>query len=108
MEDLPGGFPIQWGESGDVVDWPRREFGQDVVEVFAQIDLEPFAGLHDGEDGRDFWTGFLASDMQPVFATKCQGTHGIFAEVLIDLEATILEVNLQARPLVEGLRAYWP
>ena len=68
MESLPGGFPVQRGEGGDVVDGPGGELRQNVVEVFAQIDLEAFAGLHDREDGRDFWTGFLASDMQPVFA----------------------------------------
>jgi hypothetical protein len=28
----------------------------------AQIDLEAFAGLHDREHGRDFWTDFLAAN----------------------------------------------
>ncbi len=64
-----------------------------------------FRALALGRGLRDFWTGFLASDMEPVFATNCQGTHRIIAEVLIDLEATILEVKLQARPLVEGALA---
>ena len=63
VESLPGGFPVQRGEGGDVVDGPGGELRQNVVEVFAQIDLEAFAGLHNGEDGRDFGTGFLASDM---------------------------------------------
>ena len=102
---LPGRFPVQRGEGGDVVDGPGGELRQDVVEVFTQIDLEAFAGLHDGEDGRDFGTGFLTADVQPVFATEREGTHGILAEVLIDLDATILEVNLQSRPLVEGVLA---
>jgi hypothetical protein len=63
VESLPGGFPVQRGEGGDVVDGPGGELRQDVVEVFAQVDLEAFAGLHYGEDGRNFGTGFLASDM---------------------------------------------
>ena len=46
MESLPGGFPIQRGEGGDVVDGPGGELGQNVVEVFTQIDLEALAGLH--------------------------------------------------------------
>jgi hypothetical protein len=71
--------------------------GQDVVEVFAQIDLEAFAGLHDREDGRDFRTGFFASDMQPVSTAEREGTHGILAEILIDLDAAILEVELQCQ-----------
>ena len=68
IEGLPGGFPVQRREDGDVVDGPGGQLRQDVVEVFAQIDLEALAGLHDREDGSDFGTGFLASDMQPVFA----------------------------------------
>ena len=63
LEILPGGFPVQRGEGGDVVNRPGGELRQDVVEVFAQVDLKAFAGLHDREDGRDFGSGFLASDM---------------------------------------------
>jgi hypothetical protein len=65
LESLPGGFPVQRREGGDVVDWPGWELRQDVVEVFAQIDLKAFAGLHDGEDGRDFGAGFLTADVKP-------------------------------------------
>ena len=42
--------------------------GRTSLRYFAQIDLEAFACPHDGEDGRDFGTGFLTADMQPVFA----------------------------------------
>ena len=68
LESLAGGFPVQRREGSDVVDRPGGQLRQDLVEVFAQIDLEAFAGLHDGEDGGDFGAGFLAADMQPVFA----------------------------------------
>ena len=36
-----------------------------------------------------FWSSFLASNMQPVFATECQATHRILAEVLINFDATV-------------------
>ena len=58
LRSYPGGFPVQRGEGGDVVNRPGGELRQDVVEVFAQVDLEAFAGLHDREDGRNFSTGF--------------------------------------------------
>jgi hypothetical protein len=35
VESLPGGFPVQRGEGGDVVDGPEGELRQGVVEVFA-------------------------------------------------------------------------
>jgi hypothetical protein len=36
--------------------------------------------------------------MQPVLATNCQATHGILAEVLIDLDAAVFEIDLQPLP----------
>jgi hypothetical protein len=105
LEILPGGFPVQRGEGGDVVNRPGGKLRQDVVEVFAQVDLEAFTGLHDREDGRNFRTGFWASDMQPVLATNCQAAHGILAEVLIDLDAAVFKIKLQPWPLVEGVLA---
>ena len=105
MKGLAGGFPVQRGEGGDVVNRPGRKLRQDVVEVFAQVDLEAFASLHDREDGRDFWTGFWASDVQPVLATNCERAHGILAEVLIDLDAAVFEIKLQPCPLVESVLA---
>ena len=103
LEILPGGCPVQRGEGGDVVNRPGGKLRQDVVEVFAQVDLEALAGLHDRGDGRDFWTGFWASDMQPVLATNFQTTHGILAEVLMNLDAAVFEIKLQPCPLVEGV-----
>ena len=54
MESLTGGFPVQRREGGNVVNRPGGKLRQDVAEVFAQVDLEAFAGLHDREDGRYF------------------------------------------------------
>jgi hypothetical protein len=65
IEGLPGGFPAQRSQDGDLVDGPG---GQHVIEIIAQIDLKALAGLHDREDGSDFGTGLLAPDVQPVFA----------------------------------------
>ena len=68
IEGLPGGFPAQRSQHGDLVDGPGGQLGQHVIEVIAQIDLKALAGLHDREDGSDFGTGLLAPDVQPVFA----------------------------------------
>ena len=43
--------------------------------------------------------------MQPILATNCECAHGILAEVLIDLDAAVLEIKLQPCPLVEGVLA---
>jgi len=50
IEGLPGGFPAQRSQHGDLVDGPGGQLGQHVIEVIAQIDLKALAGLHDRED----------------------------------------------------------
>ena len=107
MESLPGGFPVQRGEGGDVVDGPGGELGQNVVEVFTQIDLEAFAGLHNGEDGRDFGTGCFAADVRPVFATESQGTHCVLAEVLVDLDARRRDSAVETFPVAILSNSLW-
>ena len=75
IEGLPGGFPVQRREHGDVVDGPGGQLGQHVIEIIAQIDRQALAGLHNRKDRSDFGTGFLAPDMQPILATDCEPTH---------------------------------
>jgi hypothetical protein len=43
--------------------------------------------------------------MQPVLATNGECAHGILAEVLIDLNAAVFEINLQPCPLVDSVLA---
>jgi hypothetical protein len=42
--------------------------GQDSREIIANGDLQAMAGFDDGEDGCDARSGFLASEVDPVFA----------------------------------------
>ena len=48
------GFPHGGGQLGDAVDGPVAQFGQDVEEIGAQVDVQTAAGFHDGGDGRNF------------------------------------------------------
>ena len=63
-----GGLPGGGGEFGDAIDRPVAEFGQDVIKIGPQVDVQTTAGFDDGGDGRDFGTGLFAAQMQPVFA----------------------------------------
>ena len=64
MSRLPSG----WGEFGNAVNGPVTEFGEDIAEIGAQVDVQAAAGFDEGGDGGDFGTGLLAAQMQPVFA----------------------------------------
>ena len=105
IEGLPGGFPVQRREHGDVVDGPGGQLGQHVIEIIAQIDLQALAGLHDRKDRSDFGAGFLAPDMQPIPATDGERTQSILAEFLIDLDAAIFQENWKTFKRDHWLRA---
>ena len=71
IEGLPGGFPVQRREHGDVVDGPGGQLGQHVIEIIAQIDLQALAGLHDRKNRSDFGAGKITSNM-PIIAPRAQ------------------------------------
>ena len=102
IEGLPGGFPVERREHGDVVDGPGGQLGQHVIEIIAQIDLQALAGLHDRKDRSDFGAGFLAPDMRPIPATDGERTQSILAEVLIDLDAAIFQENWKTSSATTG------
>jgi len=60
-------LPSRGRQFRHAVDRPLAEFGEDVVEVLAQIDLQAAAGFHDGSNGGDFRSGLLAANMEPIF-----------------------------------------
>ena len=55
IEGLPGGFPVQRRQHGDVIDGPGEQLGQRVNEVIAQIDLQALAGFQCRKDRARFW-----------------------------------------------------
>ena len=66
----------------DAVGGPLAEFGQDILEIVSEVDVQATAGFHNGGDGRDLGTGFRTADVQPVLAAKGQGTNRPFAPVM--------------------------
>ena len=75
---LPGGG----GQLVDAVGWPLTQFGQHVLEIVPEIDVQTPAGFHDRGNRCDLRPGLFAADMQPVFATECQRTDRPFAPVM--------------------------
>ncbi len=56
--------------------------GQNRGQIVAHWDVDASAGFDDREDGGDFGSGLLTSDVDPVFATERHRTHGVFGEVV--------------------------
>jgi hypothetical protein len=105
VEGLPGGFPVQRGEDGDVVDGPAGELRrQDVVEVFAQVDLEGFAGLHDGlevERGRRI-AGELRVKTSGLIQLACDAIFSFSQIAKVKSDADHSAESMQEKPAIRG------
>src|ERR1039458_10174314 len=97
--------PSGWGEIGDALDGHMGESRQDSSEIVADRDLEPSAAFDDGEDRRHARSGLLAADMDPVAATSRYCAHGVFGEVVAQLQLRIVEEARQLLPQRERVAA---
>ena len=76
-----------------------RQAREDVAQVSIRIDTATTAALHDGiEDGRAVSSLSLPNE-QPIFLAERGRADGIFAKVIIDLDATIFEINAEQSPM---------
>ena len=53
-------------------------------------------------DGGDFGAGLGATHMQPVFAAQRDGAHGVFGEVVGQVDVSVIEAAAQFGPLIQG------
>jgi len=92
------------GFGREVFDLPIGGGGQareDVTQVGEGIDAAAAAAFDDGiEDGAAF-PGLGLADEQPILFAEGGGANGILHQVLVDLDAPIVEVNAKERPQVE-------
>ena len=80
-EGLGGG-----GELGESLYGGVGEAEWDSGQVVAHRDVDAAAGFDDGKDGGDFGSGLLAADVDPVFSSQRDRAHGVFGEVVAQLE----------------------
>lgn len=88
----------------DVLDLPVGHGGQSgegVTKIGKGIEAAPPARFDDRvEDGTAF-ARFGVADEEPVLLPHGGGADGIFDEVVVDLQAAILEEDEQCGPLIE-------
>ena len=83
---------------GQAMDRSFGETGEDGGQIFAHGDVTPSAGFDDREDGGDFGSGLLAADVDPVFATDRYGAHGVFGEIVAELEFRVFQEEREFGP----------
>src|SRR6266567_1457067 len=83
--------PRSRGNFWDALDGCVCKAGQDVGEVVAHWDFEAAAAFDYREDRGYTWPGLFTSDVDPVFSTQGHAAHGIFREVVAELQFQIIE-----------------
>ncbi len=79
------------------------EAGENVAQVGVGIDISAAAAFDDGVDDRATLTGTGFTDEEPVLFTDGGGADGIFHQVIVDLDASVAQVNIQGAPLAQGV-----
>jgi len=79
--------------------------GKHRSQVIADGDIDSAAGFDDRENGGDFGSGLLAADVDPVFATKRNRSHGVFGKVGAQLEFRVVQEERQFLPKGQGVVA---
>jgi hypothetical protein len=74
---------------------------------YARIDVAAAATLNDGVKDRAALASVGMAEEQPVLLADGGRSNGIFHEVVVELEATIFEIDTQKRPIgkrvIDGL-----
>ena len=87
---------LGFGLSGD----DSREY---IGYVCQRVDAIELGGLDQGEGDSPVLGCGVGAGEQGVLAAQCNGAHGAFDGVGVDLEAAIVEEQPQARPMVQGV-----
>ena len=72
-----------------------------VTQVSIWIETATAAALDYGVQDGSTLPGFSLSDKQPILLTESRGTDGVLHQVLVNFDASIIEVNTEQRPQVE-------
>ena len=94
------------GFRGDVLDLPvgeMREAGEHVAQVGVRINAAAAATFDEGVKDGPALAGSGFADEEPVLFPNRGGADGVFYQVVVDLDATVFEEDVQRGPLVEGV-----
>ena len=81
------------------------ESGKHSGQVIADWGIDSAAGFDDRENGGDFGSGLLAANVDPVFTTKRNRSHGVFGKIVTQLEFWVFQEARQFLPKGQGVVA---
>ena len=103
MSETTCGLPSGGSQLSHSGDGPIAEFGEDIAQVLAKLDVQATAGFDDGDDGGDLWSGTFIAQVEPVPPAKGYGAHRALAPIIVDLYLAVGEVLFNPAPLSKGV-----
>src|SRR5687768_11752260 len=77
--------------------------GEDVAEVAVGIEAAATAAFDERINDGAAFAGSGFADEEPVFLSDGGGANGILDQIIVDLDATVPQVNLQGAPLAQSI-----
>ena len=91
------------GDLGDLAHGHLGQAAEHVAPVGEGIDPAAAAAFHDGVEDRSAFAGVRGSDEQPVLFPDRSGADGVLRTVVVDLDASVGDADLQRGPEVQGV-----
>ena len=95
--------PVLRGELVDRAIGGVGQPGEHVAQVGERIDTAAATAFDDGVEDGAALASVGGTDEQPVLFAQGGGPDGVFDQVVVNLEATVVEINAQQGPLGEGI-----
>jgi hypothetical protein len=77
--------------------------GEDVAEIALRVEAVELGGLDEGEDAGGAVAALVRSGEEPVLAAEGDRADGALGGVVVDFDATVVEVSGERRPAGEGV-----
>ena len=71
---------------------------QNAGQIVTNRNLETTAGFNNGQNGGYFRARVLTAEMDPVFASNDQPTHGVFRQIVAQFKVRIIEKTHELGP----------
>ena len=78
--------------------------GEHVLKPGKYLDLILFAGLDKRKEDASGLSADIVAMEEPVVASNDKGFNGSFAAIVVDFQASIIEVDIERFPMSEGIK----
>lgn len=95
--------PSRRDDRGHLLVGQVGQSGEHVAEVGVGLDATPTAAFDDGVNDRATFAGVGFADEQPVLFSQGSGPDRVFDQIVVGLDAAVVQEHLQRRPLAQRI-----